>query len=275
MSLLRVARWIVGVPLMLIGFSVFLLGAFAPDGLTARLIGLGIGSALMALGILLTFYLDVRLKRSRRRQRLEKIGGKFRGDAILLDCVTKDSRGEWVMELYPERALLHWPEAGFTGQIPSPEAEAAIKLPGFGESRSQLIVELPGRPLTFRNPGADVRRVRRWLDVVLALTRPERLGEVRRGGLRDLAIGVGLILVGVLATWISFKAVERKGGTYFIFHGIALVGVVFAVKGISGLVRHRRLLRVIAEAEAAGLRLPLAVPPGLPDEDRPSPQPSA
>lgn len=87
----------------------------------------------------------------------------------------------------------------------------------------------------------------------LDIAMTERRRRRRRAWL-EVGIGLGLITASVLVTWFTFaRAVERGGGTYFVWHGAAVVGFISFIGGLL------RLLRL--EEDGLALRKKARKPP--------------
>ena len=57
--------------------------------------------------------------------------------------------------------------------------------------------------------------------------------EARRSaGSSQIALGVGLLVIGVLITVATYSSVSTSGGTYILAYGPILVGVIKIVRGL-------------------------------------------
>ena len=58
---------------------------------------------------------------------------------------------------------------------------------------------------------------------------------ISMGSSRDVGIGLVMIVAGIGLTVVSYASAAGKGGgTYFIYHGLVLCGVVQLFRGLSG-----------------------------------------
>jgi hypothetical protein len=68
---------------------------------------------------------------------------------------------------------------------------------------------------------------------VLALATAPRIERSRTDGFRNVLIGGGIFLIGVIVTAGSYSAVSQHGGPYFIAWGAILFGGIQLIKGLS------------------------------------------
>ena len=58
--------------------------------------------------------------------------------------------------------------------------------------------------------------------------------DVRKEGLKQMFIGLGVAFVGILITVGTYIMASERGGGYLVTYGIILVGLVLAAKGAYG-----------------------------------------
>ncbi len=57
----------------------------------------------------------------------------------------------------------------------------------------------------------------------------------RKKALKEFLIGAGFAALGGIATFASYNS-ARPGGTYTVYTGIIVLGAVYAIKGLFGLI---------------------------------------
>ena len=57
----------------------------------------------------------------------------------------------------------------------------------------------------------------------------------RKRAIKEFAIGAAVAAAGGIATYVSYSS-ARPGGTYTVYTGFIALGVVYAIKGLIGLV---------------------------------------
>jgi hypothetical protein len=123
--------------------------------------------------------------------------------------------------------------------MPASEANQHIQLPSFWSSRYIVIKSDAGETLCFDPNPKVVGRLRELLDDSADRDPDATAAAMQRRGIRDLAIGGGLFLLGVAVTIGSFAA-AGPGGTYVITTGLIVGGLVEMIRGIIWLARASR-----------------------------------
>lgn len=253
-----VLRWIFGIILAVAGILCLASILFPGGGprhewfSVLNLFYLVFAAVFLGLSYLITIHVQIRkAKRATARER-QLIGDKYSRSSVLLDRVDKGHEQPWILELLVDRVLLHGTKEEHTIEIPLASAENTILLPGFAEERSRLEIRLADQVMSFRNPGARTKRIRSWLDMALAVMNPGVRRAILRKGIAYTCLGAVLIVAGPIASILSYRAAQSgSSGTYYIFYGLSLVGLVVLAKGIAGLRRHSRL-KWLTSASAGG-----------------------
>jgi hypothetical protein len=154
-----------------------------------------------------------------------------------LECIDKDRRNTfWSLHLEPDFVMLVMPDGRQATRFPRPQATERIDMPSFWRSNPGLMVYLAdGEPRCFRKDRAVLRSVQDYLDGTLAATGAEAVAELRRRGLKHMAIGLPLLAAGVgLAYWYA-KAFGELPSDELRAYPLYLPGVAGLLVTYSGL----------------------------------------
>ena len=210
------------------------------------------------------YFMTIHVERRRDKKRTQAgrqlIKEHYTGKCIVLEAVDALHKGFCVLELKTDTAVLRRHD-DLEFEIPRDQAEYALLLPGFAQNRSNLVIHVGVAEYHFRNPGrAPLRFIRDWRDSALALTNPHLCQKIRKTGIRNLIIGILLIIAGPVLSYISYLfAADDEEGVYYILYGVSLVGLVYLVLGIGQLKRHARITHILATNPK-----PRPTPPPLP-----------
>ena len=93
---------------------------------------------------------------------------------------------------------------------------------------------------------SDLQEIKAYLDESVVAAGPEAVRAVGNRALRDLLLGVGAVVLGIVVTVASFlnAAQNPEGGRYYITFGLIVFGLVLFGKGVYGFVRHSHLQKL-------------------------------
>jgi hypothetical protein len=148
-----------------------------------------------------------------------------------LTCALKPHRGEvWQLDDGDDGLVLLAGKKVVT-VIPHGLASLRVHLPSFFGSR-YITVDLGGGNLVCFEPKAkDISRVRQLVEASLNRNPRAAAAALDRKANRDLLIGGGSMLLGLVITVWSFIA-AGPGGTFVVTTGLLVVGLIEVIRGI-------------------------------------------
>mgnify|MGYP006301234393 CR=1 FL=1 len=119
------------------------------------------------------------------------------------------------------------------------ELDLVSQFPSFSQSIKYFGVQHDGRVLGFDVPKADIQAIRSELDGQIIAADPEAAQRIARKGKLLMFGGIAMIVAGPVMSLLSYQALAARGGTYYIWYGISIFGIVILGRGI-GLLRRVR-----------------------------------
>ena len=169
-------------------------------------------------------------------------------DSVRLTCATKPHVGEkWLLKRTRKGLLLLDEEENKILLIPAGEANLRIHLPSFWASR-YLVIDAEDEPLLFEPNQKAMAKVRALIEDC-ADTDPEATAAAYwKKAIRDLLIGGGSFLLGMIITCASFfiAAPDEK---FYVMTGLLLVGLVEIIRGIYYAIKSNQYSRMMATDE--------------------------
>lgn len=166
---------------------------------------------------------------------------------IDMRCCHAQHKGEtWILELGKDDARVIDAAGAVRGEFTRAEAHENFHLPSFSESIKQFRVPVDGQLWYFNVAKPDLQQIKAYLDESVVAAGPEAVQSVRNRALRDGAIGVVALAIGIGITLFTLLRADAnpEGGEYVVMYGPMIFGVVMLGRGVFGLMRYSRLKSV-------------------------------
>jgi len=167
--------------------------------------------------------------------------------AIQLRCVERALKDQvWTLELGEEKALLKNATGATVGEFTPADVLERLQLPSFSKSIKYLIIPVGQDKIQFDVGKNELQQVKDFMNRSVVKAGPEAVRSVRNKAIRDTLIGAACTVGGILATILGYLSATRNpgGGSYYIFYGVVLFGLVEVGRGLYGFHRYATLKRM-------------------------------
>ncbi len=155
---------------------------------------------------------------------------------IKLVSVRKPAGAIWHLDRDEDGLVLCDENDNVVLSMTAAEAITRIHMPSFWASRYIVIDPDRGEILTFEPKPKSVSQLRELLEECRDEDPGATAAVIRHKATRDLLIGGGALLLGVVVTAVSF-ATAAPGGTFLVMTGLLGVGVFKIIRGIYGMAK--------------------------------------
>lgn len=130
--------------------------------------------------------------------------------------------------------------------FPLTEMGQYAKFPSFSNSQKYFSLLIEGKWFAFRTNKSDDRELRRTADLAIAKVDPDFASSLCQRGRMRIGFGVAGIVGGLVVTLLSYAS-AKPGGSYSIWYGIIIIGIIWFFRGLSMLWRGQAIEEVAAE----------------------------
>lgn len=172
-------------------------------------------------------------------------------DSIKLIFAKKPRQGEvcYLKPLGEELALLDASDK-LVARINRDEAMLRIHLPSFWSSRYIVIDGDDGNVICFEPKPKAIEKLQAMFEGMASAEQSGGMAQAcYRSGMRDLLIGGGSLVLGIILSVISFN-LAAPGGSYWVMTGLIGVGIIEILRGISNLTKSDNLRRMASSQES-------------------------
>jgi hypothetical protein len=154
-------------------------------------------------------------------------------ESVRLICASTPFVGEeWRLKRTRRGLVLLDEEDEVFTKIPAGEASTRIQFPSFFASRSHLVIVADhGLLMWFEPRPRAIERVNAMIEDCIGMDPSGTAASFRSKAIRDLLIGTGSFLVGVMLTCAGFFF-AAPDGKFLVMTGFIVVGLVEIVRGI-------------------------------------------
>ena len=166
---------------------------------------------------------------------------------IDMRCCHAQHKGEtWALELGEEDAKVIDAAGAVRTELTRAEAAENFHLPSFSESIKQFRVPVDGQLWYFDVAKPDLQQIKAYIDQSVVASGPEAVGAIRNRALRDGAIGLAALAIGIGITAFTLLRADAnpEGGEYVVMYGPMIFGAIMIGRGVFGLMRYNRLKSV-------------------------------
>lgn len=169
-------------------------------------------------------------------------------------CMSKPHKGtDWHFRLDPIEITLSLitPDGQAVAEFTPAQAAETFRFPSFSQSTKYLAVPVGETHLEFDLAKREMGEVRSFVDLNTLASGPEGIAKLRMKGYRDIAIGLGAIVLGVGLTVMSYMAAASNpnGGKYWVTYGFVIYGLISAGRGVYHLNHAAKLAKELKELE--------------------------
>jgi hypothetical protein len=170
-------------------------------------------------------------------------------ESVRLTCATKPNVGEkWLLERRRKGLLLLDGDEKVVTSIPAGEAGLRILFPSFWASRAKLVITGDRGKLLLFEPGKKtVAKIRGLVEDCIEADPEAAAAAYTSKAIRDLLIGGGSVVLGLIVTAASF-IFAAPDGKFYVMTGLLGVGLVEIIRGIYFSIKASRLSQ-LAESD--------------------------
>jgi predicted Zn finger-like uncharacterized protein len=178
-------------------------------------------------------------------------GGEQGMKPIKLVFVNKPHKGKiGTLQLDGDTLSLHNPSDQPLFSFHRDEALLRIQFPSFFTTRYIVIKDDSGDPVCFEAKPKAIEKLQNMLEQFKKDGKGRGMANVmHQSGKRDLLIGFGSLILGVVVSVISYS-MAAPGGTYVVMTGFIGVGLVEIFRGISHLSHSDKVRRTASRQES-------------------------
>lgn len=164
--------------------------------------------------------------------------------AISLECLHKDHKGKtWTLDLEGDPVTVKDESGTVVWEMPANVAVSQFQMPSFSDSIKYFGILFGKEIRQFDVSKEGLKEIKTFLNKSVLSAGPEAVAAVRNKAIRDLLLGAGCAIGGVVLTVASYQDVAQKpeGGKYTVTYGLVIFGLIMLVRGVYGFVRHGQL----------------------------------
>lgn len=133
------------------------------------------------------------------------------------------------------------PGPGFAGGQPAADPGLAGGQTGYQGGQTGYQGAYPGYPGPGMQPGPQTGPGQPGFAAVNQLPGESLVAVARKRAIRQLLVGLGIFLVGLVITIATLSAASSGGGTYIVAYGPMIAGILLAIRGFVALSRVNKL----------------------------------